>query len=566
MNNIEIIELAQYEKPTIKESNREEWVEFGEDNNYFNWLIDRYRNSTTNNAVINNVSRLTYGGGLHVKNASKNPTQYARLKSLIKKNDLRNVIQEFVMLGNAAFQVVYNKKRDIVAVKHIPVHLLRAEKCDEDGNINNYYYSDNWEDLQKFPTQKIPAFGTSKSEIEIFYIKPYTVGLKYYASVNYEGGLPYTILEEEVSKYLINEVQNSFSGTKIINFNNGIPDEEAQKKAVRKVMAKLTGSTGDKVIIGFNDNETQKTTIDNVPLDNAPEHYAYLSKEAEGKILEAHNVTSPMLVGVVTDNQGFSSNADEIEIAGKYFYSTTIRPYQDVIIEALEEILDVAGLSLELYFKRLDLLSPEYKETNTNLSKVDLTDLVSSFASDLDENEFTLLDSIEVNEESDEKITDYLNSLSETYLSKVMNFVKTGTARTRSNVNERDLMFVSRYRYVGNPNPERDFCKAMMKAKKIYRLDDIQRMSGEIVNAGWGPKGADTYDIWKYKGGGNCHHKWQREIYLRKSDYRSPLAKKYSPTQVRKLSGQPIANEPDKKTAFTEPINLPYNGFLPPEK
>ena len=69
MSEVKILELASYEAPEIKESKRENWVEYGEDNLYYNWLIDRYRNSPTNNAVINNISRLIYGKGLHALNA-----------------------------------------------------------------------------------------------------------------------------------------------------------------------------------------------------------------------------------------------------------------------------------------------------------------------------------------------------------------------------------------------------------------------------------------------------------------------------------------------------------------
>ncbi len=60
---------------------------------------------------------------------------------------------------------------------------------------------------------------------------------------------------------------------------------------------------------------------------------------------------------------------------------------------------------------------------------------------------------------------------------------------------------------------KRDFCEKMMAAKKLYRKEDIERMSTKRVNAGWGKGGAETYDIFLYKGGGNCHHFWLRQIY-----------------------------------------------------
>ena len=74
-NNVHILELSGYEAPVIKESKRENWVEYGDDNNYYGYLIDRYTNSTTNNAIINNVIRLVYGRGLSATDANRKPNE-----------------------------------------------------------------------------------------------------------------------------------------------------------------------------------------------------------------------------------------------------------------------------------------------------------------------------------------------------------------------------------------------------------------------------------------------------------------------------------------------------------
>ena len=71
MSDIKILNLAAYEQPEIKEDTRNEWVEYGEANDYYNFLIDRSRKSTTNSAVINNISRLIYGRGLHAMDAAR---------------------------------------------------------------------------------------------------------------------------------------------------------------------------------------------------------------------------------------------------------------------------------------------------------------------------------------------------------------------------------------------------------------------------------------------------------------------------------------------------------------
>jgi hypothetical protein len=85
-------------------------------------------------------------------------------------------------------------------------------------------------------------------------------------------------------------------------------------------------------------------------------------------------------------------------------------------------------------------------------------------------------------------------------------------------------------------------------------------MSETVVNEGWGPRGANTYDILLYKGGGNCHHYWVRETYKKKNDVNNPNAKQITPAQARK-AGE-ILPTVDKK-AYTAPINMPNQGFLP---
>jgi hypothetical protein len=88
-------------------------------------------------------------------------------------------------------------------------------------------------------------------------------------------------------------------------------------------------------------------------------------------------------------------------------------------------------------------------------------------------------------------------------------------------------------------------------------------MGAMAVNQGWGPKGSDTYSIWLYKGGGDCHHYWTRETYLRKSDVNNPLAKQFTPSQARK-EGEIVPLNDNK--VYQKPKDMPNNGFLPTNK
>ena len=352
--NYTITNLSAYEMPKAIEDKLKDYVAYGEDNDYFSFLIQQFLQSATNNAAIKSISDLIYGQGLCIDGLEKDNAQVKELRKLINHRDLKKVILERKMLGMAAMQVIYSKAgndRKVVGIKHFPIHTLRPEKMNAEGVIENYYYHPNWIDKRPTDTlKKIPTFGNSKEAIELFILKPYISGYSYFSPVGYSGALPYCELENEISDYLLNEAKNSFSGTKVINFNNGVPSATERSAISNDVKQKLTGSKGQKVIVAFNENADSKATVEDISLNDAPAHYEYLANEAMHKILVGHRVTSPMLLGIKDGGNGLASNSDEIIVASQLFNSTVIRNFQDEILDALEEVLELNGEVPELYF------------------------------------------------------------------------------------------------------------------------------------------------------------------------------------------------------------------------
>jgi hypothetical protein len=585
--NIDVINLAQYEAPQIIESKQKGYVTFGENNSYFQFLIDRYRKSATNQSIINNVTRLMYGKGLGVIDASRKPSEYAQVMALFNKDCLRKLCFDLKTLGQCAIQVHYNDKHDkILKAFHIDMNLLAPEKCDDEGKINKWYYSNNWEDIKKFPPKPFATFGSSKDKVEILVIKPYAIGMKYFSLPDYVAGTAYALLEEEVSDYLIEEVQNRFSGTKVVNFNNGQPDIETQNLLQQQIKSKLTGSKGQRVIVGFNNNKETATTVDDIPLNDAPDLYNQLSLECERKIMVSHSITSGLLLGLGSAN-GFGSNADELKNAFVLFDNMVIRPLQQLLIDGLEQITSFNGNTAKLFFKTLQPLEftdlenvqsseDKQEETGTELSSQESEDdKVAQALIDLGEDmpdNWVLIDSYEVDYENDDledAEIEALNNKKPSLLSQVYNFVSTGTANPRAK-SEQDakvdgIKFMVRYTYEGGlRDNSREFCRKMVGANKLYRKEDIIRMGALPVNKGWGPRGADTYSVWLYKGGGSCFHKWMRKTFVAFDektgiDPLSPKAKTISTNKAEK-AGYRVRNP---NLVAMRPIDMPNKGFLP---
>ena len=609
------INLASYTKPQIIEQKNRDWVEYGADNNYYQYLIDRYNGSPTNNAIINAVSDLIYGKGIDATDSSKKPSEYAQMRSLIHGDCLQKVAGDLKLMGQAAFQVIYTKQgRQVAQVEHMPIQTLRAEKMGDEGDIEGYYYCADWTKLK--PNEKperYSAFGTSNDAIEILVIRPYKAGYYYYSPVDYQGGIPYAELEEEVANYHINNIKNGLSPSMMINFNNGVPDEEERMEIERKIREKFSGSSNaGNFILAFNESKELAATIDAVPLSDAPAQYEFLSGEAMQKLMVAHRVTSPMLLGI-KDNSGLGNNAEEIETATLLFDNTVIRPFQNMIIKSVEQILAVNGINLDLYFKTLQPLEftdrsasvtkeETEKETGEKLSAQDCgckqelkdkddpcwegyvmvghkmkdgkkvpncvpeesleanADALLEFGEDEDLENWELVDERDVDYEQEEA------------LDKMIGLASTGAARPNAKSqqdgsNAAGEQFRVRYQYspLKAGANSRSFCKKMVSAKKIYRKEDIVRMETLSVNAGFGPNGSDNYSIWLYKGGARCNHKWVRKTYMWKDgvrpDVNNPNAETISTTKARSKGFRPPANENKVSIA---PNKMKNKGFINP--
>ena len=628
MSNIRIVNLASHTTPAVIEDNRKEWVAFGEDNNYFQHLIDRYNGSATNNAIINGMTELIYGRGLNATDASRKPDEYAMMKSLFSRTCMRKITFDLKAMGQAAMQVIYNKdKTKIVQVEHMPIETLRMEKMNEDGEVCGYYYSKDWTKIRKkgYEPVRIPAFGHGeKSEgLEIYCIKPYRAGYYYYSPVDYQGGIPYAELEEEVANYHINNIKNGLSPSMLINFNNGIPPEEERELIERRIIQKFGGtSNSGKFILAFNDNKEMAASIEPVQLSDASEQYQFLADESMRKLMVAHRVTSPMLMGI-KDNTGLGNNADELKTASLLFHNTVVRPFQELILDAIDDILAYNGASLNIYFKTLQPLELQVditEEQKEELSKVEDDCGCKSELKDPDDpcqegyemvgmktkngkkvpNCVPIKAEEQLNEDSrpfldDElahEMLDALADLGEEELNEEWELVDAEIVgddepedfdvegylnglvelSAKQDSTQDDEMYKVRYKYTKGTKKtakgsSRTFCKTMLSQGKLYRKEDIGMMSARGVNKKFGHKGRN-YSLFKYKGGVNCYHRWERRIYKKK------LKKNGEPYGGDALRGTRYVNvnqavragfklPKNPKEVAVAPIDMPRQGHHP---
>ena len=533
MSKVKVINLSGYEVPSIKESTRYDWVEYGDNNNYFGDIIDRYTGSPTNSRCINGITDLIYGRGLNATDSEDNAVQFGQMQQILKDVDIRRITGDLKLLGQASIQVVYNKRKTkIMQLKHFPTETLRAEKA-KDGKIKGYYYHPKWSEIKPSDKPKrIPAykFGKKSETVEIYCVKPYRAGFYYYSPVDYQGCLQYCNLEEEVSNYHINNIQNGLQPSLLLNFNNGIPGDEAQEIIERKIYEKFSGtSNAGRFILAFNDNVENQSTVEPIHLPDAHAQYDFLAKESREKIMIGHGVVSPILLGI-KDNTGFGNNAEELRTASVLMDNIVIRPFQTQLINSFNELLSFNGINLNLYFvtlqpiefTELDNIATQIKreeETGEKLSSQEKNDFTDEEGDDL----LSQLEELAEKVDSDdwelvhsEKVEDTEKEFDFTSLS-----MPTDKDAKPNKVSSQDnSTYKVRYSYGPirkSPNSRR-FCQRMeliSEKNLVFRKEDINMMSFRGINKELGHKG-QNYSLFKYKGGVNCQHYWEMKVYKKK--------------------------------------------------
>jgi len=376
--NFSIVNITNNQLPIIVEDTktRYQWVPFGVygHDDFFGAITSAYNVSTTNAACVEGIADLIFGKGIYSKNEGFKET----LDKILPQEELKRVTFDLKLYGNGAFQVYWNDDHTkVIKLYHVPIQNLRAEKIYSNPKVENYYYCTDWNDQRAVRNKKkIPAFGTSEDKFEILYIKNYCPGLYYYSLPDWVSALQLAVSEGEISNLHFNNITNGFLPAVMINFNNGVPAPEERQTIEDLLQAKFTGTdNAGRFMVSFNDDANNKPTIDTINVDNLHEKYQYVAEYIQDRILVAHRITSPLLFGIRTANNGFSSQSEEMKTAFSILQTMTIAPFQNLLLNSLDVVFTKGGYDdTQLYFEQLTplvILSTTAEETGKTVSQVE---------------------------------------------------------------------------------------------------------------------------------------------------------------------------------------------------
>ena len=609
-NRLLNIQLTNEVQPKVREINGLEWVQYGDGeyrNNYPMYLVDLYNNSATHAAVINATAAMIAGEDL-LPEEHDDLSQFVELKKFLgaingkeTAHDIfTKVAFDLKLQGSFALNVIYSKDRSKIAeVHHIPVEQLRVGTPDENGIVRDYYISADWAQYRKkeYMPRRVAAFNANdrREGSQILYTGLYSPAMELYHTPDYVAATNWVQVDNLTSDFHLNNISNGFSGSYFINFSNGIPTQNEREQIERQITQKFTGANNaGKFILSFSDDANTRPEIVPIQVSNADKQYTVLNELCIQNIMIGHRVTSPMLLGVKTEGQLGGRN--ELTQAYELYMNTVVKPYQNTILRTFKRLLAVNGVVVPFGVKDTqplnslfgadilkDVLTQDeireeagYAPLETGEQSVTeevkmssdniLDDLIDLYGEDENLEEWELID--------EEDATDEHEDFDFQYNIEKLELASTGRAipnakSEQDGVSTQTHKTKYRVRYVyttektfNNVNkglPSREFCNKMVNAKKIYRKEDIIRMGSQAVNKGWGLRGADTYSIWKFKGGGDCRHKWFRRIYIQAGDKATRDDRVITTTKARSRGFKPQVNEQEVSVA---PKNMDNRGFV----
>lgn len=397
---LNLVELSHYNIPHIVEKTNQDWVSFGEDNLYPNYLLELFLGSAINGALIKSIGAMIYGEGLAATDADENEAtkeSFLKLNGLLHDSPddvLKDLAMDLKLFGGCYVNVIWSRDRKSISkISHIGAQYIRSGKM-VDSEIDTYYYSSDWSKWKKSEHKPRPykAFNTKDrtQASQILMIRDKNPALFYGFAPDYVASTDYIQLDLEIAQFHLANISNGMFPSMAINFKNGVPSDDERRTIERQINSKFSGSgNSGRILLTFNDGGD--TTPEIVPLDtnNASESYQFLSKEVVNKVLSGHRVTSPLLFGIRAEGGGLGSNADELRDAFSLFNNTVIIPFQNILLKGLEKVFKVNDIHLDLYFKTLkpaDFIDLEVTETQSEedqekegVSKEDFKDSKKKF-------------------------------------------------------------------------------------------------------------------------------------------------------------------------------------------
>lgn len=321
--DIIILKFADSAVPVFKEERNKDYIKYGEDNFYPDYLTYLFTKCGKHNAILNGKANYIFGGGF------ENGNQIVNRNSDSLNDISRKAILDVCIYGGFRLEIIYDYAGKISEIYHVDFNCLRKGKGGE------FYFKESWGILgssgrlmnnTREEEKSIPGFNPSAPKgSQIFDYNEYRPGVRFYPLPDYIGANNYIEADIEISKFHLSAIRNGMAPSKLIQFFKGEPTEDKKREIERRFKNKFGGSeNAGNFILVFNNGQEKSVEINDLTASELDKQFDILGKTTTQEIFAGHQVTSPMLFGIM--EPGKLGGAQELKTAYEIFINTYAKP------------------------------------------------------------------------------------------------------------------------------------------------------------------------------------------------------------------------------------------------
>ena len=317
-------------------------MEWGTRNSYPDYLLDLYNNVPTLSAIINGNIDFITGDDVSILPLTQHLTNgIMNNRGDYIREQIKDIAKDYEIYGGFALQIIRNLIGEVAEVYYIDMRFLRSNK---EGNV--FYYCEDWSKSVRKDVIVYPAFmpnlnwdalddeARNRNASSILYVKK--VHTQVYPVPLYAAAVKACEIERQVDEFHLSDINNHFVSSAIINFNNGIPDDDVKEQIEREFTEKFCGaSNGGRTAFSWNPNKESATDIVEFEVKDFGERYKALSDRSRQQIFTAFRA-NPNLFGIPTEGNGFAN--EQYAESFKLYNRTQIKPVQRMIADAYDKI------------------------------------------------------------------------------------------------------------------------------------------------------------------------------------------------------------------------------------
>jgi DNA-binding MarR family transcriptional regulator len=354
--NYQLVTFAEARQPEYREKKGEGYIQYGEKNDYPQYLIDLFNKSAKHNAIVKSKVHYICGNGWIGNQEFINKVN--RTETL---NDVtKKVSTDIELFGGAYLEIIWGIDT-IAEIWHIDYSKIRTNK-----DNTQFWYKTDWKDrneVARIYNAFNPKFTEGK---QIYYIKEYRPNIGAYSLPSYFGALNYIESDIEVSKHVLGNAKTGFSASKLITLPNGEPSPDEQRQVSKQFKDTYTGADGIKYMLSFVTDATRKPIVDDLGAsDLTNEDFSNVDSLIQVNIFSGHQITTPSIFGIA--QAGTLGSRSEMQDGYEIFKNTYVNAKQQSLESTFNMLCGFAGYPEDLKIVPTEPIGLSLSEATLNL-------------------------------------------------------------------------------------------------------------------------------------------------------------------------------------------------------